>query len=191
LAHHEVLTSAGLAGCAGLALGMGLDRILMLRKHIPDIRLLRSAHPQVASQMCDLSPYRPVSNLPSIRRDLSIAVGVDRSPEDIGDRVREALGDGSDVIEEILVLSETAHADLSRTAVERLGMTDRQKNLLISLTIRPLERTLSDADANLIRDRVYDVVHEGAHHQWATPSGLPARVMLNDGGQCEIPPCPT
>src|SRR5215472_15656963 len=41
LAHPAVLAGAGLRGYTGLALGMGLDRMLMLRKGIPDIRLLR------------------------------------------------------------------------------------------------------------------------------------------------------
>src|SRR5262249_31122441 len=50
LAHPEV--------ASGLAMGLGLDRILMLRKGIDDIRLLRSSDPRVASQMIDLAPYR-------------------------------------------------------------------------------------------------------------------------------------
>ena len=39
----------------GLAMGLGLDRLLMLRKGIADIRLLRcAADPRVAAQMRDL-----------------------------------------------------------------------------------------------------------------------------------------
>jgi phenylalanyl-tRNA synthetase alpha chain len=74
LAHPEVLERAGLAGWSGLALGMGLDRLLMLRNGIPDIRLLRSAEPRIAGQMTDLASYRPVSAMPPVRRDLSVAV---------------------------------------------------------------------------------------------------------------------
>ena len=55
----------------GLAMGLGLDRALMLRKGIGDIRLLRSADPRVADQLLDLEPYRPVSSMPPARRDLS------------------------------------------------------------------------------------------------------------------------
>lgn len=43
LADPGVLAAAGLGGASGLALGVGLDRLLMLAKRIPDIRLLRSA----------------------------------------------------------------------------------------------------------------------------------------------------
>ena len=53
LAAAPVLAGAGVAG-TGLAMGLGLDRILMLRKGIADIRLLRSTDARVASQMRDL-----------------------------------------------------------------------------------------------------------------------------------------
>jgi phenylalanyl-tRNA synthetase alpha chain len=91
LAHPDVLTRAGLAGWHGLALGLGLDRLLMLCKHIPDIRLLRSADPRVAGQMIDLAPYRAISAMPAVMRDLSVAVDVDDDVERLGDLVRDAL----------------------------------------------------------------------------------------------------
>jgi phenylalanyl-tRNA synthetase alpha chain len=45
------------ARASGLAMGLGLDRIMMLRKGIPDIRLLRSITPGIREQMLDLKPY--------------------------------------------------------------------------------------------------------------------------------------
>ncbi len=74
LAAPHVLHGAGLPGWTGLALGLGLDRVLMLRKGLPDIRLIRSADPRVQGQLSDLSPYRQVSSRPPVRRDLSIAM---------------------------------------------------------------------------------------------------------------------
>jgi len=167
LAHPDVLAGAGLAGWTGLALGMGLDRLLMLRKGIPDIRLLRASDPRVASQMFDLAGYRAVSDLPSIRRDLSVAVPEREAAEDLGDRVREALGDHADLIEEVAVLSETGYEALPLAAVERLGLVPGQKNVLVRLVIRPFHRTLSDAEANRIRNRVYAALHRGTAKQWA------------------------
>lgn len=170
LAHPEVLAMAGLAGWGGLALGMGLDRLLMLRKGIPDIRLLRSTDPRVADQMLDLEPYRPVSRLPAVRRDLSVAVAADDTAEDIGDRVRAALGAQADMIEDVALLAETAHHDLPAAAVARLGMDRSQKNALVRLVIRPLDRTLTDSEANQLRDRVYAAIHQGSSSLGATPS---------------------
>ena len=56
LAHPRVLAAAGLHGRSGLALGMGLDRLLMLVKHIPDIRLLRCGDSRVTCQMLSARP---------------------------------------------------------------------------------------------------------------------------------------
>jgi hypothetical protein len=49
----RLLDDAGLpsSSCSGLALGMGLDRLVMLRKGLDDIRLLRSTDPRIADQM--------------------------------------------------------------------------------------------------------------------------------------------
>ena len=167
LAHPQVLAAAGLAGWSGLALGMGLDRLLMLRKGIPDIRLLRSPDPRVASQMTDLDPYRPVSAMPPVRRDLSVAVDADDTAEDLGDRVRQALGPDADAVEEVAVLAETPADRLPPQAVARLGIDPDQKNVLVRVVLRHLERTLTDEEANRLRDRVYAALHRGRAHQWA------------------------
>ena len=167
LAHPDVLAQAGLDGWSGLALGMGLDRLLMMGKGIPDIRLLLSADPRVAAQMEDLTPYRPVSTLPALSRDLSVAISVDADAEELGDRIRNALGDRADIVEAVTILSETSHADLPPIARDRLGISETQKNVLVRLDLRPLERTLTDAEANGIRDDVYKAIHEGSKGQWA------------------------
>ncbi|WIV54738.1 hypothetical protein [Amycolatopsis nalaikhensis] len=168
LAHPAVLARAGLgADRSGLALGMGLDRMLMLLKGIPDIRLLRSSDPAVAAQLTDLAPYRPVSALPPVRRDLSIAVAADDRAEDLGDRVRDALGEDADVVESVEIRQETLCAELPPQALARLGARPDQKNLLVRLVLRPISTTLSDHEANVLRDRAYVALHRGSVHQWA------------------------
>ncbi len=57
--------------------GHGAGARLMLRKGIPDIRYLCATEPRMASQMQDLRPWRPVSMLPPITRDMSVVVGQD------------------------------------------------------------------------------------------------------------------
>jgi phenylalanyl-tRNA synthetase alpha chain len=130
----------------------------MLRKGIPDIRLLSSDDPRVSAQMLDLSPYRPVSKHPPITRDVSVAVGSDADVETIGDVVRAAVGD---LAEEVVVLSETPVPDLPPVAVARLGARPDQKNVLLRLVLRHPTRTLTDDEANTARDAAYGAVHQG------------------------------
>ena len=171
VAHPYLLRACGLPGdVSGLAMGLGLDRLLMLAKGIDDIRLVRSDDPRVTSQMVDLAPYRPVSRHPPVRRDLSVAVGEYNVAEELGDRVREALGDRAADVESIEVLSETWAAALPAAARERLGMRANQKNVVLRLTLRAVGRTLTDPEANRLRDLVYAAIHEGARAEWACGS---------------------
>ena len=184
LADPRVLAGAGLAHRSGLALGMGLDRLLMLRKGIPDIRLLRSADARVASQMLDLAPYRPVSAMPAVRRDLSVAVDAETDGEILGDRIREALGADADAVEDVAILSSTAWADLPGPAAARLGARPGQRNVLLRVVLRHLDRTLTDEDANSLRDRIYAAIHQGTRRQWAVaqrPRGRGARAGAGAG----------
>ncbi len=169
LASPRLLADTGhdIGATSGLAMGLGLDRLLMLRKGIPDIRLLRATDPRIANQLCDLSPWRPVSSMPPVRRDLSIAVDADDRAEDLGDAVRAALGPRAGAVEAVEVRSETPYASLPEAARERLGMAPRQKNLLVRVTLRDLERTLTHAEANELRDAIYAALHRGRVHQWA------------------------
>ena len=164
VAAPHVLRKAGLdESWTGLAMGPGLDRLLMLRKGIRDIRLLRSTDPRVAEQMLDLQLYKPVSAMPAVRRDLSVVVGpdVDTSAEVLGDRVRNALGPDADAAESVEVRGETSYYNLPEAARTRLQLEPGQRNVLVRLILRPLDRTLTDAEANHLRDQVYTALHEG------------------------------
>jgi phenylalanyl-tRNA synthetase alpha chain len=167
-AHPALLAAAGLAECSGLAMGIGLDRMLMLRKGIEDIRALRSSDPRIQAQMLDLQPYRPVSSQPPIYRDLSVAVAEEASAEELGDQVRSSLAAASGSIESVEVLAETSYLELSLAARRRLGISPQQKNVLLRLVIRDLERTLTAAEANEVRDAVYAVLHRGSVKTWAS-----------------------
>ena len=81
--------------------------------------------------MTDLEHYRSVSSMPAVTRDLSIAVDGDDTAEDLGDRVRDALGDDASSVEEVRVLSATPVSDLPPAAVVRLGARPGQQNILV------------------------------------------------------------
>lgn len=161
--HPEVLRGSGLdpEQWSGLALGMGLERALMLRKGVPDIRYLRAEDPRIATQMLTLEPWQHVSPLPAARRDISVVLSEEEDEETLGDRIRIALGDDAEVIESLDVLSRTTHAELPEAARARLGTQDGQVNLLIRIVLRPIDRTLTSDQANAIRNVIYRAIHEG------------------------------
>lgn len=168
LASPEVLSACGLRATRGLAMGVGLDRLLMLRKGLADIRLLRSADRRVAAQLLDLSPWRPVSNQPAVVRDLSLAMGGDASVEVLGDRVREVLGDDAHLVESLEVVAQTPREVLPPVAAERLGLRAGQRNVLLRLVLRAVNRSLTHDEANVLRDQVYAALHEGTRWTWAS-----------------------
>lgn len=168
LASRTLLDAAGLAGHHGLAMGLGLDRLLMLRKGIDDIRLLRATDPRIASQMRDLAPYRPVSAMPPVRRDLSIAIEHALDAEQLGDAIRAALGDRAPLVEAVELVSVTPYDELPAAARSRLGIAPHQLNALVRVTLRSLERTLTHDECNELRDAIYDAIHRGTVHHYAT-----------------------
>ncbi|WNG43398.1 hypothetical protein F0U60_04275 [Archangium minus] len=172
LAHPELLAESGLdtARVSGLAMGLGMDRILMLRKGLDDIRLLRAEDPRICSQMLDLEPYREVSSMPAVRRDLSLVLEGDATSEELGDVVRAALGAQAEVVEAVEVLSETPYEALPSAAVQRLGISPGQKNVLLRVVLRALDRSLTHAECNELRDRIYAALHRGSAWQWAAAS---------------------
>jgi phenylalanyl-tRNA synthetase alpha chain len=170
LAHPTILAENMLnhQGLTGLACGLGLDRILMLRKGINDIRLLRSQDPRVLAQINDLSPYKPVSCMPPVTRDLSIVLAEDETVEDLGDKVREALGEQATIVEHVDILSETLYQNLPEPAIQRLGIQQGQKNILLRVILRDLEKTLTKEECNKYRDIIYGALHQGIAWDWTS-----------------------
>ena len=118
--------------------------------------------------MLDLAPYRPVSTMPEVRRDLSIAVDDVPSAEELGDRVRAALGEHQDLVEAVTILSSTPAARLPAAAVARLGIGPAQTNLVLRVVLRSLDRTLTHEECNELRDAIYAALHRGTQHVWAS-----------------------
>lgn len=150
LAHPGLLPE----GHSGLAMGVGLDRLVCIAKGIDDIRLLRNPSPAIASQMNDLSPYIPVSRQPTIVRDVSIVTDDDETIEDVTEWALGLLGSDSDVVSELSILAETRIGELPPQAIARLGIKPGQKNVLLRLTLQRHDRALTKSEANRIRDNL-------------------------------------
>lgn len=144
---------------SGLAMGMGLDRLVMLLKGFDDIRLLRSSDPRISSQMKNLDPYTAVSNFPPITRDFSVAVPNEFEGEDICEIVRKTLKDRIGIVEQLDVIEETQYRNLPDIAIERLGIKPHQKNVLFRIVFRSNERTLVRGEVNTLYDEIYKAVH--------------------------------
>ena len=154
ITNPKILKENGCEGKYGLALGLGLERILMVRKNIKDIRLLRSENEKVKCQMLDLEPYNEVSSMPPVTRDLSVVVNKSLDIELLGDMIRSS-GVDERIIEEVQILSETPYEELPEKAKERLGIEPNEKNILVRIIFRSLERSLTNEECNEYRDIIY------------------------------------
>lgn len=164
LIKEKVLELAGLnpAVYSGWALGMGLDRLVMTLKNLPDIRHLRSNNAKIAEQMKHLDIYKEVSNQPAIIRDMSYSVPESYVEEDVSQDIMQAMGAQLDALEEVEILSQTAYEDLPEVARKNLGIKLNQKNLLVRITLRHLTKTLTKKEANRIYDQVYRLINKGS-----------------------------
>lgn len=68
--------------------------------------------------------------------------------------VRESSVD-THIIEEVKILSETLYEELPEQAIKRLGIEPHEKNILVRIVLRSLERTLINEECNVYRDIIY------------------------------------
>ena len=75
----------------------------------------------------------------------------------------------ADMIESLEILAETPYERLPAAAIERMGVSPGQKNVLLRVVLRALDRSLTHAECNVLRDRIYAALHEGDRSEWARP----------------------
>lgn len=162
LAGRKLLTQSGFGPeYSGLALGMGLDRFVMLVKNIEDIRSLRDTDARVQAQMQNLKKFTSVSKQPPIRRDYSIAVWKDTSLEELTEKIMDHAGDRGNWIEEITVTSTTNFENIPEHIRPRLGMKVGQENWLIKIIFRDPSRSITTDEANALYNDLYPHIHQG------------------------------
>jgi phenylalanyl-tRNA synthetase alpha chain len=81
------------------------------------------------------------------------------TPEEMGDRVRSALGAAAHLVEEVAVRSTTAPAGLPPEARARLAIRPDEVNVLLRVVLRDLGGTVPGPVANDLRDRIYQALH--------------------------------
>ncbi len=163
LAHPEVLRNCGIDPelYSGLALGMGVERLIMARKNLPDIRLIRSTDSRVIKQMTNMEMFKNVSDQPAITRDMSYVVGKNDTEEDICEDIRNVFGDQSDMLEEVKILERTPYEKLPEVARERLGIKEDQDNVLVRIILRHPDKTLTKKEAADLYEMAYPRLHKG------------------------------
>lgn len=144
---------------SGLAMGIGLDRAVMLRKNIKDIRVLRSKNPRILKQMKDLETYKEVSKWEPMKRDLSVCVQDDWDDEIIGDKIRSSNID-INIIEDIRIKKQWTWEELDEKIREKLGIVEGYKNVLLTITLSSLDNKLSKQECNEIYNIIYIHLNE-------------------------------
>lgn len=163
LVHPMVMKDSGIdpEQYSGLALGMGVERLIMARKNLPDIRLIRSTDPRIIAQMTNLEKFKQVSNQPAMNRDMSYCVDKDDTEEDICENIKNVFGENADLLEEVKILARTSYDNLEPIAKQRLGAKSNQDNVLIRITVRHPDKTLTKQESAKLYDEAYPKLHQG------------------------------
>ena len=163
LIHPDVMKGAGIDQelYSGLALGMGVERLIMARKNLPDIRLIRSTDPRIISQMTNLDVFKQVSNQPAMKRDMSYCIDQGYTEEDICEDIKKAFGEEADLLEEVKILSRTSYDSLQPIAKQRLGAKPNQDNVLVRIILRHPDKTLTKQEAAELYNKSYPKLHKG------------------------------
>lgn len=146
----------------GLAMGVGLDRLVMVRKNLPDIRLLRDPLPSVAQQMLSLSKWKPVSRQPHATREISIAMKAGQSEESLTEQVLEVLGIEAAWLQSLVIAGRWTLEELHPAAIGRLGAKEGQENLLLRLTWQSESESLERQIINELMRNLYMKLHQGS-----------------------------
>ena len=160
--HPTILRNAGInpEEYSGLAMGMGLDRLVMIIKGIDDIRTLRSEDPRISKQMLNIDRYTSVSNQPATKRVLSYSASADKNIEDVCEALREVLGPNTSCLEKVEV-QIIPYTELLEKARKNLGIKPDQVNIVTTLTFRSVEKSLPKEVVNSWMKDIYPKLNEG------------------------------
>ncbi len=146
IVEHQLLLNAGHNDKIGWALGMGLERLAMLRYGIPDIRLFWTKDTGFLCQFenakhSDNIIYKPISIHPQLIFDISfwLPPSFSWSQNDFHDIARNI---GGDLIEQVKLIDEYTN--------EKTGKTSN----CFRIVYRSYEKMLTKDEVNVIHKRI-------------------------------------
>lgn len=146
----------------GVASGWGLDRLVMVRKGLPDIRLLRDPLPAIARQIEHLKPWKEISRQPTAVRELSLARPAGESEEALTELLLAALPEGAEECLQEIGMGGLWEANaLPAAALQRLGMREGQENRLVRLVWQSPSRSIGRHEVNAWSRSLYRAAHAG------------------------------
>jgi phenylalanyl-tRNA synthetase alpha chain len=92
---------------------------------------------------------------------MSYTIPGDYTEEDINEEIKNAFGEKSYLVENVAIQSRTKYADLPEIAREKLGAQVGQDNVLVRITLRHPDVTLTKKEANELYDQAYPKLHKG------------------------------
>lgn len=133
----------------GWAFGFGVERLVMLKMNIPDIRILWSEDPRITSQFTSMDiQYQPVSKFPMTYRDISFIINKTESLNNYYDIVRDYAGS---LVEEVSLLDKYENEE--KFGPNKISYTFRT-------VYRSPERTLTNDEVNEIQDKIREKTAE-------------------------------
>jgi len=127
----------------GWAFGPGIERLVMPKMKIPDIRIVWSQDPRITSQRGDITKeFQPVSKYPSTYRDISFIIDKKISLNEYFDLVRDLSWD---LVEQVTIL-DTYEND-EKFGAGKISYTFR-------IVYRSYEKTLLNDEINAIQEKI-------------------------------------
>lgn len=140
---NKLLVNHGVQDCIGWALGIGIERLAMIKYKIPDIRLFWTRDTGFSSQFQNLGPwdakeYKPFSIYPQCINDMSFWIPLGFSSNDFYDIVRSV---GGDLVEQVQLIDDFTNKVGKRSHCYRI-------------VYRSHEKTLRQEEANQIHESI-------------------------------------